>query len=298
MMNPEKLPAFAKMILKRQGERNHSKGESSFISTLKSQQFEQNETEKRRNSKSEFVEDTQISKSQISDISFSVLDDDAQQIVELQNEISQLQRENRDLRAQNKALQKKIIECQDTSEIDSLSEELIEAKARLEEERAQRKIAEDNIVYLKNELNLKSKNVKANISIIESLQIKNMKLQELISSMKGEPIEQSNYSQMMESEQNSVISSRSSSSGTSRYSSARSSKRNSTQVKRPDEMTDAELDREIERVTASYCQISDELDDPNLDPQSDLRDQLESEFSVISKKLSQLKFEKKMRAQE
>jgi beta-glucosidase-like glycosyl hydrolase len=301
-MNLDKLPPFAQMIIKRQSERNRSRDESSFISTLKTQHNQPNHDSFSRisqhDSRNDIFDDTHVSKCQISDISFSILDDDAQQIVDLQYQVQDLQRQNKELRNQIKNLQRELINCQDTSEIDSLSEELLEVKAQLEEERAQRKISEDHIVYLKREIDLKSKNVKANIKIIESLQIKNMKLQELISSMRGEPIDQSNYSQMMDSEQNSQVSFRSNSSGSSRASSARRSRRESLQPKRPDEMTDSELDEEIKRATVQCYRISNALDNLGVSRNDDHRIQLEDEFSAISRKLSQLEFERKMRSQE
>ena len=299
MNKEQRLPPFARMILQRQAERDRIKSrESSFLSQdseLKTKEFSKastlRENKTQQSMRASNPNNSVISDSQYSDLTISAIGEETEQYYEYQSQIQKLQKENRELKNQNRILQNKIKDLQDSNEVESLLEQVSELRNQLENERAQRNLAEENILYMKRELELKSKNVKANLKIIESLQIKNMKLQESIAEMRGEPLEESSYLQAIEkNDTNSSFGS-----GSTRSSMSSRKSRRSLQGLSPADLTDSELDSEIEKLTKSYYEIKAELDDANLDEGSNLYNQLENEFQVISKRLSALRIEQKMR---
>lgn len=125
------------------------------------------------------------------DNEISIMVDEDQELFQIQRENQELKAKIRDLMQQNKTLAQKIDDLLDHSEIDMLTEQISNLEIELTNEKNQRKQAEDRLLYLQYQYDIKCKESAANMKILESLQLKNRKLQEQNSSLY-----QSNMSQL------------------------------------------------------------------------------------------------------
>ena len=152
---------------------------------------------RRREEAAKKATQTSISVSQISEKSIISVEEqsidpdiEVSMVVDEDQELFQLQRENQDLKAkirelmqQNKVLSQKIDDLLDQSEIEILTEQVSNLQIELTNEKNLKKQAEDRLLYLQYQYDIKCKEAAANMKILESLQLKNRKLQEQNSSL-------------------------------------------------------------------------------------------------------------------